>query len=178
MIFLLLLLLSSNILLGQNSASFSSDLSARIVERPTIPSLSIYKSNDVEFGSIVPSAIMGSVRIDPINGAITHSNVTLLPSSKVRQVATFNIYGSPNHSISIVFSSSVIELSAPGVGEKLKYTLEKNNVISVGSNGTAVLKVGGTLEIKANQSPGNYNGTFNVTVNYNCPCLLKKLYIW
>lgn len=161
------MVIKCTVLQGQNSGSFNSDVTARILDKPSAPTLSISKSNDVEFGSIIPSATLGSVTINPATGAVSHSNVTLLASSAIRRSATFIINGTPNHSVSIIFSASFIELSAPGVSEKLKYTLNKNNLNSIGGDGTATLKVGGTLEVKGNQPPGNYNGTFSVTVNYN-----------
>ncbi|MDD2286047.1 MAG: DUF4402 domain-containing protein [Bacteroidales bacterium] len=163
----LLLAFNCTVLPGQDSGSFTSDITARIVDKPSGPTLSISKSNDVEFGSIIPSATLGSVTINPATGVVSHLNVTLLASSAIRRSATFIINGTPNHSVSIVFSTSFIELSATGVSEKLKYTLNKNNLNAIGGDGTATLKVGGTLEVKGNQPPGNYNGTFSVTVNYN-----------
>jgi hypothetical protein len=43
--------------------------------------------------------------------------------------------------------------------------LGDNSVLS--NEGTANLKVGATLNVEANQTPGLYEGKFDVTVAYN-----------
>ncbi len=151
---------------GEVAGQTTSEYTARIIKKPTAPSLVITKNNDIEFGSIIPSATSGSVTINPDTDVVTSSNVTLLTSGAIRKSASFNISGGANQSLTFVFPAT-IQLSAPGVSPKMTYDLTKNNITKLNQSGTATLKIGGTLSVGANQPPGSYTGTFQVTVNYN-----------
>ena len=142
-----------------------------IVLRP----LSFFKVNDLDFGDIVPSASAGTVRIRPDGSRSRTGGVTLVGAGG--EPARFAGLSSFNRQVNISLGSNTIWITGPGTRMRVRN-------FEIGSTPTAILStaptrfritsplgnynfpVGATLEVGANQAPGDYSGTFTITLNY------------
>ncbi|MBJ7439653.1 MAG: DUF4402 domain-containing protein [Sphingopyxis sp.] len=145
--------------------------SEAIVLRP----LSFFKVNDLSFGDIIPSNAAGTVTLAPDGSRSRTGGVTLAGNGGAP--ARFAGLGSLNRQVNISLGSNTIWLTGPGVRMRAR-------TFEIGSTPTAVLStsptrfritsplgnynfpVGATLEVGANQTPGDYSGTFTITLNY------------
>ena len=135
----------------------------------------LIKTDDLDFGDIIPSATAGTVTIEPDGSRSRTGGVTL--AGDAGEPARFAGLGSFNRQVNISLGSNTIWLTGPGVRMRVRD-------FEIGSTPTAILSttptrfritsplgnynfpVGGTLEVGANQAPGDYSGTFTVTLNY------------
>ena len=142
-----------------------------IVLRP----LSFFKVNDLDFGDIIPSANAGTVTIEPDGSRSRTGGVTLAGDGG--EPARFAGLGIFNRQVNISLGSNMIWITGPGTRMRVRN-------FEIGSTPTAILSttptrfrissplgnynfpVGGTLEVGANQAPGDYSGTFTITLNY------------
>ncbi|MGV3729160.1 MAG: DUF4402 domain-containing protein [Sphingopyxis sp.] len=142
-----------------------------IVLRP----LSFFKVDDLDFGDIIPSTSAGTVRIHPDGTRSRTGGVTLAGDGG--EPARFAGLGSFNRQVNISLGSNSIWITGPGTRMRVRN-------FEIGSTPTAILStsptrfritsplgnynfpVGATLEVGANQAPGNYSGTFTITLNY------------
>lgn len=144
---------------ADKSDSASSNASAIVITPITVATTA-----HLVFGAVQPKSIAGSVTLSP-SGTRTGSNV-VLSSMALGNAARFNITGHANANFTIALPSS-ITLTGPGTAMTLSsFTSNLGTSGTIGAAGTAILRVGGTLAIAANQAPGSYSGSFNVTVNY------------
>lgn len=130
--------------------------------------LTLTKIDDLDFGSVVPSAVPGTVTIDASSGARTATGgVTLVPSD-----AGFHAYfggaGSPSQQVLIALSPPVN--LANSAGDKIPVvglTLDGPPMRTIDPVSRAFfVGVGGTLSIAANQPTGTYSADFWVTAVY------------
>ncbi|WP_374525994.1 DUF4402 domain-containing protein [Sphingopyxis sp.] len=154
--------------LAQNGAPAEVDA---IVLRP----LSFFKVNDLDFGSIIASGSAGTVRLAPDGTRSRTGGATLAGNDG--EPARFAGLGTPNRQVNISLGSNTIWITGPGVRMRVRD-------FEIGSTPTAILSttptrftiasalgnynfpVGATLEVGANQTPGDYAGTFTITLNY------------
>ena len=145
--------------------------SEAIVLRP----LSFFKVNDLSFGDIIPSNAAGTVTLEPDGSRTRTGGVTLAGNGG--EPARFAGLGTVNRQVNISLGSNTIWLTGPGVRMRAR-------TFEIGSTPTAILStsptrfritsplgnynfpVGATLEVGANQAPGDYSGTFTITLNY------------
>lgn len=131
--------------------------------------LGITKTQDLNFGSVIPSAsISGTMVISPTGAPSTTGGVTYRLSSGYEQAA-YAVSGVPSDSFNVAISPATVTLSSPrGTLTVSNFTLNQATPIVLDSStGTARFAVGATLFVNAGQLPGNYTGTFDVTVAYN-----------
>jgi Domain of unknown function (DUF4402) len=134
----------------------------------TLRPLSVVKTDDLEFGSLVPSALAGTATINPVTDARTTSGGTTGVSGALPMAAHFTAAGVFNAIALISLPGSITLTRVSGT--------ETMTVTAISSNGptlrlfpatpTIDIAVGGTLGVGANQVPGNYTGTFTVNVFY------------
>lgn len=142
-----------------------------IVLRP----LSFFKVNDLDFGDIVASASAGTVTLAPDGSRSRTGGVTLAGSGG--EPARFAGLGSFNRQVNIALGANSIWITGPGQPMRVRN-------FEIGSTPTAILSttptrfritsplgnynfpVGATLEVGANQAPGDYAGSFTITLNY------------
>ena len=154
--------------LAQNNAQGQAEA---IVLRP----LSFFKVNDLDFGSIIASGTAGTVRLAPDGTRTRTGGVTLAGNGG--EPARFAGLGSFNRQVNISLGSNTIWITGPGPRMRVRN-------FEIGSTPTAILSttptrfritsplgnynfpVGATLEVGANQTPGDYAGTFTITLNY------------
>lgn len=144
------------------AATESVDITATIV-----PSVSLTVSQPLSFGSIVIGSGAGSLTLDPVGAVSSTGNVT---STGVQSPAMVTITAEPGMQLLTSTDSSVTLYSGSD-------TMIVNNFqISDGTVGVPKIMtlnfpsedvtIGATLQIGANQPPGDYTGTFTYTVDY------------
>lgn len=130
--------------------------------------LSLIKKKDLDFGTLIASAAAGTATLDPVTGTVTAAGgvtATSAPSSP----AIFIGAGSRNSPYQIRIPSSPITLTRSGGTETMivsNWTLDGQTNRKVDANEAFEFKVGARLAVAANQVPGTYVGTFDVTVHY------------
>jgi spore coat protein U-like protein len=151
--------------------------------------LTVVWVQDLKFGRIVPRPQAGTVTVDQITGACTVTGPILEVGQC--QFAQFAGMGAKNMNARITLTNST-NLTGPGTTMVLdNITLGTNSTISFAGNpnangrgvgltkggnsqrysittasGIYVLNIGGRLTVNANQAPGTYNGTINISVQY------------
>ena len=142
-----------------------------IILRP----LSFFKVNDLDFGDIIASNTAGTVRIHPDGSRSRTGGVTLAGSGG--EPARFAGLGTPQRQVNISLGANQIWITGPGAPMRVRN-------FEIGSSPTVILStsptrfridtplgkynvpVGGILDVNANQAPGDYSGTFIITLNY------------
>lgn len=146
--------------------------------------LSLIKTADLSFGKIVPRPTAGTVTVNPDTGACTVTG-TIMQVGTCR-FAQFTGMGRRSMTLRIHVPSTVTLSTAGGatmtadsltlgLSPDLTYIGGNGNGIGLGNrrysinpaSGIFSLRIGARLNVGANQTPGLYTGTFDVTVQYN-----------
>lgn len=149
---------------SQSSASVSVRTSAEIV----VP-IKISKTVDLNFGSIIGGSNPGSLILAP-DGTRTANGIEISNSSPgdVNAAEAIISHGNNNYSITLPSTFSLFN----SVNPSQTMVIDQFTVVPTPSsegNGSDILKIGATLNLEANQTPGSYSNSagFNVTVSYN-----------
>lgn len=127
--------------------------------------IGISATQNLQFGRFA-AATGGTVAVSP-NGTRTAGGGVILAGGSYAQAA-FTVTGiaTSNYSISLP-ANGAVALTGPGTNMAI------NNFVSSPSTsgtldalGQQTLNVGATLTVNANQTNGNYSGSFDVIVNY------------
>lgn len=138
-----------------------------------IKPISIENDRDLRFGNIVPSSALGTVIVTPAGARSRAGGATFIPSLPgIFSSAQFTVYGQANAAFTITVPANNIVVLTKSGGTDMKVRAFKHNLTStssrkIGPGGSKVFTVGATLNVNANQNPGMYTGTFNITVAYN-----------
>ncbi|GAB5487575.1 MAG: hypothetical protein Pars2KO_11450 [Parasphingorhabdus sp.] len=139
-----------------HAATASADASANILEQ-----IQIDKTSDLGFGTIVTGTTASTVAI-AADGS--RSCGTVLVCSGATSAAGFNVTaGTIGRTVNVSADTSVT-LTNPD-GDTMTASLSPS-VATIVLDGTDSFSVGGTLNVDANQADGLYEGSFDVTVNY------------
>lgn len=145
--------------------------------------LSLVKVQDLDFGRIAARPTAGTVTVDVNSGGCTTTG-TIIHQGNC-QFAEFAGMGTRRMRVRIQIPTSVT-LTGPGGATMLVNTMTlgtQPELTFLGGNGNGLgngnrryeinsstgiftFRVAGRLNVGANQAPGVYNGTFNVTVQY------------
>lgn len=144
-----------------NAAPFTATAQAKA---KILKQISVTKSADLNFGSIVVGTVAGNVAISTA-GARTCA--AALTCSGTVSAAGFDIVGSKSEIVTISADSSV-SLNTTPAGTPMVATLTASGATATlgASDGKASFTVGGSLPVAASQADGSYAGTFNVSVDY------------
>ncbi len=150
---------------------------AAIAKVVIVSRLSFIAVENLEFGSILPSAASGTVTVSPANVRSKTGGVTLVGGTV--QPSRFAGNGTVNQIVLISLGSATTTITRVGGTETMIV-----DTLTIGSTPTAVLTatprsfrissptgifnfpIGARLNVTANQVPGDYSGTFTVTLNY------------
>jgi len=152
--------------LAASTSAFAQSATATATASVTFVSpLSITKTADLNFGSIIAGPAGGGITIDPDGGQYPNS-VVVLPGGYSN--AQFAVSGVPNSSYSIVLPVSAIVSNGDSAYDlvAVDFTSLPSGTGTLSADGTQTLGVGATMHITHAQVPGNYSGTFDVTVMY------------
>jgi hypothetical protein len=134
----------------------------------TLQPLSIVKVVDLDFGNAIPGSTAGTIIISPTSGARVKTGGVTLAVGGTPVAAQFLTYGGPLQVIQIT-RGALPTLTRSGGGASMtvtQLTLNGATTRFLNAAGVVDLRVGGTLAVGANQSPGTYSGTFDITVTY------------
>jgi hypothetical protein len=130
--------------------------------------LTLVKIEDLDFGSVVQSSAPGTVSINATTGARTFAGGVSGVTSDAGNRAYFAGAGSANQQVLLALSPPT-ELTS-GSGDAipvLGLTLDGPATRTIDPTTRAFfVGVGGTLQIGANQPPGDYNADFWLTAIY------------
>jgi hypothetical protein len=129
--------------------------------------LTLTKIQDLDFGSVVPSAVSGVVTINAASGARTFAGgVTLVPSDAGFR-AYFGGAGTPGQQVIMTMNppAQLTDVNGDTI-DVLGLTLDGPAIRTIDSTHAFFVGVGGTVQIAANQPDGVYTATFDVTANY------------
>jgi len=135
--------------------------------------LEITKSADLHFGDIVAGTDAGTLTIDT-DGNITTTGGTEAFTFGVNDpsVATFEIKGMPFATVVVTLpeNGDVVLTNQHGSGETMTLinftTNFTDDKYTFSPPPTVELKVAATIEVGADQEPGDYEGEFDVILNY------------
>ena len=137
--------------------------------------LSLVPVRDLNFGNLIPGATGGTAVISP-SGNRTVSGSVLAAGGTVSN-AEFQGFGSRNRLVYISTASSSYRLNRVGGGANMtlrSLTLQADNLtplnfpglFRISSTNVITLRIGGTLDVRANQQAGAYEASFPITMNY------------
>ncbi len=146
-------------------------------EAVVITRLSLLKTDDLNFGSIIAGSTSGTVVVAPDGRRTATGGVRLAGASA--QPAAFAGYGFANQVVTISVNNNTPVVRRVGGTETMRF-----DTFIIGSTPTAQLTtsplafriasttgmfafpVGATLRVGARQAPGTYNGSFTIVLNY------------
>lgn len=143
------------------AAAISSDVQVAVVTP-----LSLVKTGDLRFGSIIPGAAAGTVRIFATTGARVSTGPLTLVGTDYGP-ATFLGLADRNRFVTLT-RGPLPTLVRVGGGASMRMTAmttQRNNFTTPGGQ-ILYINIGGTLAVGANQPVGLYRGTFSITINY------------
>ena len=156
-------------------AMANTDTAQGASQATVVEPIQITKVSDLEFGSIVaPATGIARVTINARTGART-SNVNATPVGTVFGRGQFVVTGVPNTTVNLTTSSPTIQLTGPGAPMTVdRLRVNRNNsgqatlprAYTIPASGTMDVGFGGRLRFPAGQTPGDYSGTFDLTVTY------------
>ena len=163
---LFVMMLATQRVNAQNSASAQAKATATIVQ-----AISIDKLADLQFGKIIAGSTAGQVQIQTDGSrTIAAGDVVLFNQGSDHQAAAFTVNGTPNESYYVKLPTddgNTISLEGPqGTDPLIITSLVHDGGGTLDGNGQDLFSVGGTLSVKANQPAGEYTGTFDVIVAY------------
>lgn len=138
--------------------------------------LSFVIDDNLDFGTVIRGATAGTVTVAP-NGTRTSTGGAILANGGGHKAASFAGRGTNNQRVDISLGANSILIVGPGLPMRV-------HSFVLGSTPTAVLTttpqrfrinsatgifafpVGATLDVGANQAPGQYTGTWTITLNY------------
>lgn len=137
-----------------------------LAQAAIVTPLSLVKTGDLRFGSIIPGAAQGTVIINPTSGARSNTGPLTLVGNNFGP-ATFLGLADRNRVI-LLTRGPLPTLTRAGGGATMSMTNMTTQRNGFNTPGGQILNIniGGTLRVGANQMPGTYTGTFSITINY------------
>jgi hypothetical protein len=130
--------------------------------------VSIVKTSDLDFG-LMASAAAGTVIIDPNANSITPSGGVTLMGNNWNAASFVGAAGGVAVVVLIKLPNQSVTLTRQGGTETMtvsNITLQGQNKRALAAMESFTVRVGGTLNVGANQMEGLYTGTFNVEIQY------------
>lgn len=137
--------------------------------------LEFIKVENLDFGKVIRATTAGTVTIAPDGTRTKTGNVILIGTGF--QPAKFAGMGTNNQRVDISIGAASIFVTGPGAPMRVRTFVLGSTPTAVltttpqrfrinSSTGIFAFPVGATLEVGANQTPGNYTGTWTITLNY------------
>lgn len=135
------------------------------------PAQTLTNTTGLSFGAFV-AASGGTVTIATSGGRTRTGSVILVNQGGIAAAAQFTVSGTPGATFTITLPADGTVFLSDGASGSMALNSFTSNPAPTASagllsgGGTATISVGATLTVGNAQSPGNYSGSFNVTVNY------------
>lgn len=160
--------------LGMTSAANAADTATATAEAEILSALtlSVATGSTLDFGQIAVNGA-GTVALDPTDDSVNCSaNLVCLGATTA---VDFEVSGASAQDVVITLPTTTVNLTLGGGA-----TANPNEIMTLGAfadsvggsvstdatTGEAVFAVGGTLNVGADQTAGAYQGTFDVSVEY------------
>ncbi len=152
--------------LGTYSESNAATATANATATVVTP-IAISKNLDMLFGKFI-AGTGGSVVLGTAGSRAATGGVTLFTQGSTQNAASFAVSGAENSTYAITLPASSVSLS-DGAAHTMTVGSFVSNPSGTGilTAGAQTLLVGGTLTVSSAQAPGNYTGSFSVSVDYN-----------
>lgn len=134
------------------------DTTVRVLQPVTV-----VKSADLNFGRVLPAATAATVAVAEDGTRTCGANLRCFGSTTA---GAFTVTGSAGETVSITLASPTVTLRNTGGAQTMTATIAISIRSLVLTNGTGTFRVGGTLNVGANQAAGTYTGQYTVSVNY------------
>lgn len=160
----LLGLLPAGAAFAQNQAVGSANVGALVDD-----GIALAKTADLAFGTIVPSAAAGTVTVSTADVRTSGGGVSLYPSTAAAAVFSVTKLGPGSKKFTVLLPASATLVNSSDASKTITLDTLTHNAATTNPYSAVpyTLRVGGTLQIGANQAPGQYSGVFNVTVVQN-----------
>lgn len=158
--------------MAQDEASAEAEVKATILA-PIV----LANNNGMSFGNIFATANGGVITLTPAEATVRTESVTGLLSpnnpsqfSSIESVssAKFTVTGEVEATYTVSFDEDSVTLAGAGSTMAVdEFTTNLVNNTGALTGGSQEFYVGADLTVGGSQPPGDYKGTFNVTVAYN-----------
>ena len=134
--------------------------------------ITVVKNSDLLFGRFLAGTTTSDFRIDAVTGNMTQLSGDAVSIGGPVSRASFTATGTPFAQANIRRSQNSINIVRSGGTETMRvndFWLGNRAGLrdqTLDASGQATYFVGGRLRIGANQVPGSYSGSFNVTIDY------------
>ena len=131
--------------------------------------VSIVKTADLDFGMMTSATAAGTVVIDPNANTITSAGGVTRVGAQWSAAGFTGAAGGTAVVVLIKLANQPFALTRQGGSETVtvsSLTLQGQNKRSLAAMETFTFRVGGTLNVGANQVEGVYTGTFDVDIQY------------
>jgi Domain of unknown function (DUF4402) len=137
-----------------------------------------FKVDDLDFGLIAASSLAGTVTVAPTGARTSTGGVVLIGNDHHPAQFAGMKPTQPNRPVRMRVGSNTIQITGPGAPMTVSLfrgntnpaqvltTTPRNFQVQQASNGAFALFVGATLNVNANQAPGTYTGTWQLTLDY------------
>lgn len=128
--------------------------------------LSVVNTTDLDFGTLVRGTTAGTATINPTTGTRTTTGGTTAAGGAPGS-ATFLATGVVNRIFIIALGTNPVLTNGTGGTMTVNPLMIDGPTLRLfGGGGISTIRVGGVLNVAANQQEGVYTGTFNLTVIY------------
>ena len=132
--------------------------------------LTITKLADLDFGTVIPSAVSGTVTINAKTGVRSFTGGAFSYPSDIGHRGYFGGAGSPNQQVFVALDPPAELTSTTNSSDKitvLALTLDGSPIRKIDPvTRTFFFGIGGVLQIDPDQPDGTYESTFDVTAVY------------
>jgi Mat/Ecp fimbriae major subunit len=133
--------------------------------------LEITVDNALDFGTIAPGSVDGTVEVGTTSDVATCLNVACLAGTAKR--GEFHISSAIDGAVITIGVDNVVDLTNDDplvVADPMTLTSmtlsDADGEITYDAAATEAVFVGGTLTVKKDQAPGTYTGSFDITAEY------------
>jgi hypothetical protein len=123
-----------------------------------LEALTLNEDNGLDFGRILAAA--GTVQVTQA-GAQICTGPTCFNDAVAAQ---FTVTGTALETVDVTIDANFT--LTEGGGDTMTATTDAPATVLIAAGGSEVFNVGGTLTVAAAQTPGVYNGTYNISVAY------------
>jgi len=128
--------------------------------------ITLNKGTDLRFGELFTGPSPGTCIVTPL-GARSSTGGVGLGGSFSAGAASFTVGGDPLAAFSVTLPGPTT-MTSGGDGMTVDaFTSDPSGAGQLDALGNQTLTIGATLNVGANQAPGDYSGSFSVTVAYN-----------
>jgi Domain of unknown function (DUF4402) len=166
---------AASIVAGLSAIPAHADTVQGNAEITLVRPLSFVIDDNLDFGSIIPATVAGTVTMTP-TGVRTATNGIIIVGGGSKP-ASFAGMGAFNQRVDISLGANSIFITGPGTRMRVRsfvigstptaaLTTAPLRFRIASASGIFAFPVGATLEVGARQAPGTYSGNWSITLNY------------